>query len=174
SVAARTVAGRDCALAGRERSRVRWPAVAFPATLGVVASVLLVGPAPTILSAGVAIGAVAARRRRASQAAASSIDAAMPDAIELLVIALHAGYSPTQAIEQLARGAPPAVRPAFAAVAQRIHRGQAFADALAELTARCGPSALALVNAMSAAVRDGLPLAPVLDRLSDEANHCRR
>ena len=98
----------------------------------------------------------------------------MPDAIELLVMCMHAGLTPTQAVGELARLAPPPVRPGFAATEQRLHRGAGFADALTALTGHCGPSALALVSALGTAVRDGLPLAPVLDRLTDEANAGRR
>ena len=98
----------------------------------------------------------------------------MPDAIELLVVSLHAGRSPAQAIVELARIAPPAVRPAFAAVEHRLHRGHGLGEALDELTARCGRCALGLVTAVGAAVRDGLPLTPVLDRLTDDAHAARR
>ena len=62
----------------------------------------------------------------------------MPDTIELLVMSLHAGYSPTQAIARLALDAPEPVRPAFVAVEQRMHRGHAVADALGDLTTSCG------------------------------------
>ncbi len=115
-----------------------------------------------------------ARRRSAARASRQAIDAAMPDAIELMVMCLHAGLTPTQAVGELARLAPPPVRPGFAATEQRLHRGAGFADALAELTGHCGRSALPLVSALGTAVRDGLPLAPVLDRLTDEANAGRR
>ena len=98
----------------------------------------------------------------------------MPDAVELFVVALHAGRSPAQAVVELARIAPAPVRPAFAAVEHRLHRGDGVGDALDELTARCGRSALGLVTAVGAAVRDGLPLTPVLDRMTDDANATRR
>lgn len=98
----------------------------------------------------------------------------MPDAVELMVVCLHAGLTPTQAIIELARLAPIAVRPAFAAVERRLHRGAGVTDALGQLSAECGASAAGLVIALGAAVRDGLPLAPVLDRLTDEAVASRR
>lgn len=139
-----------------------------------VASAVVIGPGPTMLLAGSALAWTASRTRRAGRACRAAIEATMPDAIELLVMSLHAGYSPTQAIARLATDAPAPVRPAFDAVERRLHRGNAVADALGELTTACGRCALPLVNAMSAAVRDGLPLAPVLDRLTDEANASRR
>jgi Flp pilus assembly protein TadB len=121
-----------------------------------------------------ATAVVVVRRRKAAHASRQAIDAAMPDAIELMVMCLHAGLTPTQAVGELARLAPPSVRAGFAATEQRLHRGTGFADALVELSGHCGRSALALVSALGTAVRDGLPLAPVLDRLTDEANAGRR
>lgn len=135
---------------------------------------LVTGPILVLTVAGVAGTAVVTRRRRAGTARLRAIEAAMPDATELLVACLHAGRSPTQALAELARLAPAPMQPAFAAVEQRLHRGHGVADALGELTTCCGRCALPLVTAMSAAVRDGLPLAPVLDRLTDDANASRR
>ena len=42
------------------------------------------------------------------------------------------------------------------------------------LPRRLGPCALTLADGLAAADRDGLPLAPVLDRLADEARQHRR
>jgi tight adherence protein C len=152
----------------RRRARVAlWSVIA-------AASAALVGPALTGAVAIVVAVALASRGRRAERTRRSAIEVAMPDTIELLVMSLHAGYSPTQAITRLALDAPAPVRPAFVAVEQRMHRGHSVADALGDLATSCGRCALPLVNAMSAAVRDGLPLAPVLDRLTDEANASRR
>jgi Flp pilus assembly protein TadB len=144
--------------------------------LGAIAivGVVIAGPALTAIIGGAGCGVVVSRHRRAARSARLAIDASMPDAVELLVMCLHSGYSPTQAVTQLARDAPAPLRPAFGAVEQRLHRGSGFADALGELTAACGRCALPLVTSMSAAMRDGLPLAPVLDRLTDEAIDSRR
>ena len=98
----------------------------------------------------------------------------MPDAIELLVLCVHAGRSPTQAVVELARRAPPALRDAFAAVERQLHRGRGLADALDELTRVAGPAARELASSIAMADRDGLPLAPVLDRLAAEARAERR
>lgn len=103
-----------------------------------------------------------------------TIESAMPSAVELLVVSLHAGRSPSQAMVELARIAPEPVRPAFQSVEHRLHRGHSLGDALHELTTQCGPCALALVTSVGAAVRDGLPLTPVLDRLTDDVHSTRR
>ena len=105
------------------------------------ATALLVGPAVTVVIGGGAVVAVASRGPRAERARRSAIEVAMPDTIELLVMSLHAGYSPTQAVTRLALDAPEPVRPAFVAVEQRMHRGHAVADVLGDLTTSCGRSA---------------------------------
>lgn len=135
---------------------------------------LFVGWVMTGLTAGLVIAASTRRRRAVSRRTEAALEAALPEAIELLVVCLGAGCTPVQAVEQLVDLAPPAIRPAFAAVGQRLHRGAGVADALTELTTHCGPRALPLVTTVATAVRDGLPLAPVLDRLTDDARAGRR
>jgi tight adherence protein C len=139
-----------------------------------VGIVVAVGPEVAFVVGGAAIGSIAMRRRNAARAARLAIETSMPDAIELIVMCLHAGLTPPQAVGELARVAPEPVRPGFHAMELRLHRGAGFADSLAELSLHCGRSALPLVSALGTAVRDGLPLAPVLDRLGDEANAARR
>jgi Flp pilus assembly protein TadB len=68
----------------------------------------------------------------------------------------------------------PTVQSAFAEVLRRVNSGTRFADALDALPALLGPRALLLADTLSAADRDGLPLAPVLERLSVEARAQRR
>ena len=98
----------------------------------------------------------------------------MPDAVELFVVACTPAARPPRPSSSWRAIAPAPVRPAFAAVEHRLHRGDGVGDALDELTARCGRPALGLVTAVGAAVRDGLPLTPVLDRMTDDANATRR
>ena len=166
-------ASGDAAIAPLISRRHRSVAVAALIGVGTLAAVAT-GPGPMILVAA-AVATVGAWRRRQRRAATQrAVEEAMPDAVELFVVALHAGRSPAQAVVELARIAPAPVRPAFAAVEHRLHRGDGVGDALDELTARCGRSALGLVTAVGAAVRDGLPLTPVLDRMTDDANATRR
>jgi tight adherence protein C len=137
-------------------------------------SVAALGPMPPLLAAATC-GLLRLRRRgKAGVAARRTVEATMPDAVELLVLCVRAGCSPTQAIIELSARAPPAVRPAFAAVELRLHRGQALADALDALTEHAGPTGRELARAIARAERDGLPLAPVLDRLATESRAERR
>ena len=151
--------------------RLRIAAVAALAVCCVVA----LGPAVAIVVGGAVVGIVLLRRRRRTHAEQQAIDEAMPDAIELMVMCLHAGLTPPQAIGELARVAPVQCAPGFPGDGpappsrRRLCRSARRAE-----RAQYGRSALPLVSALGTAVRDGLPLAPVLDRLGDEANAARR
>ena len=150
-------------------------------SLGAIAAVLLaVGAAavggPLVVGV-VVIVAVAVRRRRPHRVALArrrAIEAALPDAIELLVLCVHAGRSPTQAVVELASRALAAVLDGFVAVELQLHRGRGLADALGALPATLGPPAGELAAVMATADREGLPLAPVLDRLAADARAARR
>lgn len=98
----------------------------------------------------------------------------MPDAIELVVLGVRGGYLPVVALREVAAYAPAEICEAFLAVLARVERGDRFADALRELPDRLGHRALALADSLAAADRDGLPLAPVLERLAIEARQQRR
>jgi tight adherence protein C len=135
---------------------------------------VLAGPLPLAVLGGVALVAIVRRRRRRTVGRRRAIEAAMPDTIELVVLCVHAGRSPTQAVVELSARAPPPLRPGFAAVERQLHRGRGLADALAELPRILGPPARELATSIAMADREGLPLAPVLDRLAAEARSERR
>ena len=111
--------------------------------------------------------------RRAKRARRQTITA-FPDALDLLVLSIRAGYLPSQAVVEIAPFLSPELAPAFGAVDRAVRDGRRFADALAELTDRLGPVAQPLVDSLSSADRYGLPLAPVLERLAFDARQQRR
>jgi Flp pilus assembly protein TadB len=160
-------------LPDRSPSRHRTPAIlaiAFVAG-GAVAAV---GAMPLFVTAA-AWWLVRLRRRRATGIATRrAIEAAMPDAVELLVLCVRAGCSPTQAVVELVARAPPPLRPAFAAVELRLHRGLGLADAVDALAEHAGAPGRGVARAIAIADRDGLPMAPVLDRLATESRATRR
>lgn len=143
-------------------------------TLLVAAGGLIAGPVGAVSGGLVVLVRQRRRRIRTAAAAERAVAAVLPDAIELLVLSVHAGRSPTQAILELARRAPLAVRPGFVAVEQQLHRGRTLADALGELPKVLGPPARELAATIASADRDGLPLAPALDRLAVDARAARR
>ncbi|MGH9272849.1 MAG: type II secretion system F family protein [Ilumatobacteraceae bacterium] len=153
----------------------RWPRrhLVVVATAG-FGAVLIAGPVGAVVLALIVAMAGPVRRRRSAARARTQIRDAMPDAVELFVVCVHAGRSPPQVIAELARSAPGPVRPAFAAVELQLHRGRSLADALDELPRIAGPPGRELATAVATADRDGLPLAPVLDRLATEARADRR
>lgn len=108
-------------------------------------------------------------RRRTQQ-----LDRAMPDLLDLLVLTLQAGLPPPAAFVALAPYAPEVVAPALAAVVERHDRGERFVHALDALVDLLGTRALSLVAAIAAAERSGLPLAPTIDRIADDARAHRR
>jgi tight adherence protein C len=110
------------------------------------------------------------RKARATREVAASF----PNALDLLVLSIRAGYLPAQAISEITPYLPTALLPSFSAVDQALRRGNRFADALDQLRVRLGPIAEPLVDSLAAADRYGLPLAPVLERLSFEARQQRR
>lgn len=108
-----------------------------------------------------------ARRERA-------VDTALPDVLDLLVVALQAGLPVGEAFRHVATTAPDAARPALDALIDRLDRGERVVDTLPSLVTHWGTRALALVAAVSSAEVAGLPLAPTLDRIADDARAHRR
>lgn len=107
-------------------------------------------------------------RRRAPGATA------LPDFIELVIVAIRAGLSPSLAVTVAAAQAPHSIRPALAEVVHQLDRGARLADALAVLPGLLGAGATTFSDALGTADRYGLPLEPVLDRLATDARDQRR
>jgi tight adherence protein C len=103
-----------------------------------------------------------------------------PEAIELVILAIHAGAAPLAAIESTGAQLSNAdhvdgwIGAAFDEVAHRVHRGSGLADALGALPELLGPVASEFADSIATADRYGLPLGPVLDRLAMEARAERR
>ena len=139
-----------------------------------VAVVAVVGP--------FAIGAVlatwwAARRIRpvlAARRLAARVDRAVPDAIEMFVLTIHAGLSPVQAVRELAVTVPAEVRSGFAAVVHRLDRGEPFAQAVQALPERLGGGMVAFADLIAGADRYGVPIGPVLESLALDVRATRR
>jgi tight adherence protein C len=133
----------------------------------------------TMVVIGLVIGAavvggriLTARRQRL--ATERRIRNHLPEAIELLVLLLQSGSTPTAALRELTDVVHPVLRPACAGVIHRLDRGQRLADALGELPRHLGVGARPLVDTIATADRYGLELAPVLDSLAAEARAARR
>jgi tight adherence protein C len=109
------------------------------------------------------------RRARPTQVAST-----LPDAIELVVLAVRAGALPSTAVSSVVPHLPASIAPAFEAVHLALLDGTRFSEAVQLLPQRLGPAAIPLADSLAAADHDGLPLAPVLERLAAEARMQRR
>ena len=156
------------------RSPHRRPAALMCVAMLIGVAVAAVGVFPLVLTAGVVVVVARCRARAVTAARRTAIEAAMPDTVELLVLCIHAGLSPTQAVVAVASRAPPAIRPVFTTVELGLHRGQSLATALGSLSTSAGTLGREVAAAISAAERDGLALAPTLDRLATDARRARR
>lgn len=96
------------------------------------------------------------------------------EAIELVVLGVRAGATPTAAIRITATHSPEPLAAVLADVIHRVERGERLADALDALRSAAGPAADAFVDGFASAERYGLPLEPVLDRLALEVRDDRR
>ena len=112
-------------------------------------------------------------RRRHVRERARAVDD-LPDLVELVVIAVRSGATPTAALTVAAPNAPHRLRPVLGEVEHRLRRGQRLADALSAFTEQLGHAATSFVDALATADRYGLPLGPVLDRLADDIRSERR
>ena len=166
--AERTVSIRMHAHDRRRPTRVVVALVAIGA-LVVVAGLAVAG----VIVGASTVGLVRRHRHRAI-AHRRAIAAALPDAIEFLVLIVHAGLSPTQAVLEAAQHAPAETRAGFAATAHRLQRGQGLGEALTALVDELGPVARPIADGIAAAERYGLPLAPLLDNLAEQAHAARR
>ncbi|CAN5651161.1 hypothetical protein BH10ACT2_BH10ACT2_02380 [soil metagenome] len=121
-------------------------------------------------------GAAAMRRTWPTLRRTTSRNAqrALPDGIDLFVLAVRAGHLPSAAVDVVLPHLDAALQSAFAEVSAAVRNGARFSDALGLLPLRLGPQAAPLADSLIAADRYGLPLAPVLDRLADEARQHRR
>jgi tight adherence protein C len=98
----------------------------------------------------------------------------LPATIDLLVLAISQGLLPAAAIREIAPCTTGIVHDALDATVVRLDAGARFADAVTSLPAVLGHRADALADVFAAADRDGLPLAPVLERLAGDARQMRR
>lgn len=106
--------------------------------------------------------------RRQAKRDRAAARAALPDAIELIIVGIRAGLAPAAAFTMATDHSPPVLRPAFVSVVTQMHRGQRFADALGAVPDWLGPHAAYVTDALSTADRYGLPLEPILDRLTTD------
>lgn len=152
------------------RSLRWWCGVSF----ALAPAAIVAGPTIAGIAALTVIAARLLRARRAERRAQAEREALVPELIELILVAIHAGLTPANAVLRLGATVPEPLVAALTAVGQRVRSGDRFADALAELPRLAGHPFGALAGAIALAERTGDPIAPVLDRLAEEARRHRR
>lgn len=141
--------------------------------LGVVASLIVVGPLLTAALAAGLLGWPHVRQLVRTRQERTAIDAALPDAIEMLILVVRAGMTPHQAITLLTERAPAPVRAAFVEVDRRRARGATLADALRALPELLGSGANIVADTLAMAERYGTPIADALEQLSFDVRERR-
>jgi tight adherence protein C len=111
--------------------------------------------------------------RRATRRQRDRVGDELPDVVDLLRLALGAGYSLRLAIATVAERSAGLTGDRLARAKHRLERGSSLADALVELEALGEPVA-PLVDALRSADRYGAPLLPMLARVSADARSARR
>lgn len=110
------------------------------------------------------------QRRRQQHAA----EAALPEVLDLISLAIRAGGTPAAAVILAARRGPEPAASALRSILDRAAAGLPLADALDDLPALLGESYRPLASALVAAERDGGPLQTVVAVLSGDAASARR
>jgi tight adherence protein C len=166
---------RGCAPCLARASRRRFSNRAAAST-AVVLLVLAVSRSIVLMGAVGALVAVSHRRAqlRARGARRVAVIRALPDTLDLLVVAADAGLTPVEALGAVALWAPPPFAAALAAVGSRQRVGDRFGDALDVLVETLGEPARPLVGVLRAADRDGAALGPALRTLAAGARDDRR
>lgn len=104
----------------------------------------------------------------------SSSNVELTEFVDLLVVLLKSGRTTHQALGCITEWGTGNVRTAADRTLARCNAGERLAEALGELLEVFGSPAVGIANTLAAAERDGLPIAPVLDRLVGEVHAERR
>ena len=120
-----------------------------------------------------AIGKVVAKRRTV-RGLRQQVVLGLPDTIDLARIVITSGATVTETVEVLAARAPEPFAGAFTAAATEVRQGVRLVDALPTVTNQVGESARGIVRALQTGERDGVSVAPLLERVRVEALRVRR
>ena len=114
------------------------------------------------------------RRNRNRNLVAPQLVRQLPEFIDAIVLLLHSGASPAQALIAAPSWLEPPLHHIVNGVAQQISHGNRFSESVTALRGSIGPPVFPLVGALLSVDRDGQSIANVLDRLSSESRVQRR
>ncbi len=149
------------------RRRIRWMACA------VAAAGLVAPPLAALLLAALWIRS-RYRSLRARRCADRAVTDALPDAVDLLLLATSAGLSLPLAHLLVAERIGHPLGDALRFAAAEADQGRARADALVDALSPLGERALGLGHALADHLRYGVPLGPRLERMGSELRLDRR
>lgn len=162
----------------RPAARRSYPVAAGAALLFVLGVGSAASVAGRLLSGlALALGGIAARaasRRSGRRRRERAMAVAVPEVVDLFVVAASAGHTVPWCLRVVADRAPPPVRSVLATARDRVGRGETMIVALAEVGRALGPPAVPLVAALVDSHRTGAPLGPSLDRAAEAARDVRR
>ena len=171
----------QCAQALFSARILSWLPIAFGvvmlATNASVRAVVFTTPMGLICVATGTLCNVLGRRwmkRIARVSAAHDSSGALVEFVDLVVVLLKSGRTTHQAMTSLAQWGPPSVRGTAREIVGRQETGERLVDALPLLHQHFGMAGMGVANTLAAGERDGLPLAPMLERLAQEAHAERR
>ena len=142
--------------------------------LGVGVPVVLLHPGLAASLVALVWALPALRARRVLRRRAALVRGELPEAVDLLVLAVGAGLTVPLALDAVARRSSGPVGAALSAALAAAAAGRRLADALTDLPEHLGEQVRPLVAALVGSLRDGSPLADGLDRLAVELRADRR
>jgi tight adherence protein C len=113
------------------------------------------------------------RARALIRSQLEDIEHALPDAVDLLRLATHTGFSVHQLVAEVLPSLPEPIAPAFAEVRRRVDCGVRLGDALDALEL-LGEPAHPLLAVVRSAAFDGTPLLAGLERVAADSRMIRR
>lgn len=137
-----------------------------------VAAVVLPVLVPVVLLGGWIWPRHQARRQERTRLA--RLEAGLPEAVDLLVLAVGAGANVSQAVAAAGRRGTGPLAAELLRVTEEVRRGRRVGDGLDELALRAGEAVRPLAAVLAASDRYGTLLGPALERLGDDVRRQRQ
>lgn len=152
----------------------RLPSPRLMGAAGALIGAATIGPFPVAALVGLMIIGRRVAARRASRRTVAHRDAAVPDLVDLFVIAAAAGHTAHGCIHAVAPRAPEPVKPFMDRASRRIGGGDSIQTVLRDAGAELGPLAEPLVGALAAGAATGAPMTVGLSQVAEAAREARR
>lgn len=115
-----------------------------------------------------------ARDRGRERRRLATLEAGLPELVDLLALSVGAGANVTLAVAAAGRRGTGPLAAELRRVTAEVERGRRVADVLDELPDRCGEAVRPLASVLASCARYGSPLGPALERLGDDVRRRRQ